>query len=225
MRKSVLILALLLVLSNVTFAEQVSVKKAVFLSLLIPGTGEIYAKSYNRGAIFLGTELLTYFSYFQLKKELDWAVDDYKNFAGQYAGIEAQNYPDEFYQKIQDWDSSERYNDVVFRDARNFYLIYSNDREAYDEYLRNNLYTGDNVWEWNSTGNWRKYRGLRQHKQDIEIYTKFVVGAALITRLISVIDAAGAARRYNRNQKDLGHIRVIPEIAKKGLMVQYEYKF
>ncbi|MCD4652240.1 MAG: hypothetical protein K8S56_10725 [Candidatus Cloacimonetes bacterium] len=224
MRKIVLLIAMLALVSFLV-AEQVSVRRAVFLSALMPGAGEFYAKEYNKAAMFFGAELLLYFSYFRLQQELDWSVEGYKDYAAQYAGIEAKDFSDEFYQQIQDWESSEIYNDGVIRDARNYYLIYNNDKDGYEEYLDNFLYTGDKSWNWDCESHWHKYHNLRQHKQDMEIYSKFVFGAALVTRIISVIDAARSARGYNRAERELGNIKIIPELSKKGLTLIYEYKF
>lgn len=221
---SLLVLTLLTpILAQSTEAKPVSIRRAVIYSALLPGAGEIYAHSYNKGAFFLGVEAAILFSYFRLDSERQWKIDSYKEYAASFAGVPVCD-NDDVYRRLQHYLSSDEYNKGVEQDARNYFLIYLNDEEAYQEYVDANVYTGDDTWQWASQAKWERYKELRGEKQDLEIYAKFALGAALINRVISIIDAARTARNYNHGLLD-GQLTVLPDWRNKGFFVNYAYHF
>ena len=210
-------------LADTAQPKPVSVRRAVLYSALLPGAGELYAHSYNKGAFFLGTELAILFTWWRLTEEREWKIDSYKQYAAQYAGVPITG-DDEVYRRLQNYYGSEDYNDGVTQDARNYFLIYLNDPEAYNEYISANIYTGEDTWQWQTQANWRQYQRLRNEKQDLEIYAKFALGAALVNRVISLIDAARTARNYNKGLLN-GSLSVVPNWEHQGFMVNYAYRF
>ena len=219
------ILALLLIILAVSLAgKEYSVRKAMLYSAVVPGLGEIYTRDYKKGAIFLTSEAAILFSYFRLKAETKWAVDSYKQFAYSVTDV-PKDQEDSYYQKIQDYISSDNYNESIIRDARNYFLIYNNDPLGYEEYLANYLIPEDLIWDWENTKNWYKYRELRRNKQDFEIYTKFVTAAAILNRIVSMIDSAVSVKKLNRSGKYLGKLSFKPDYKKRGMEINYEYRF
>jgi hypothetical protein len=223
MKKHILIILLLLLMFNLS-AQQKSIRKAIVLSALVPGLGEMYTNNYNKAAVFLTIEAATIFSYFRLKNERDWAKKSYKQFAYTMADIPKDS-PDWYYQKLQNYTSSTSYNESIIRDARNYYLIYKNDPVAYEDYLNNFLVPDDEAWDWETDKNWYKYRSLRRDKQNMEIYMRFAFAAAIVNRFVSLIDAAVSAKHFNNELKDIGQLSVTPDFAKGGFFINYEYKF
>ena len=205
-------------------AQQKSIRKAMAFSAILPGAGEIYTKNYNKAAVFLAVEAATIFSYFRLKNERQWAMDSYKQFAYSVTDVPKDS-EDSYYQVIQNYFSSERYNENILRDARNYFIIYTNNPVGYEEYLDKYLVPEDQSWNWENDKNWYKFRGLRYDKQDMEIYMKFAFAAAILNRFISVVDSAVSAKRFNRQGQTISKFSVYPDIFKKELKVQYEYKF
>jgi Family of unknown function (DUF5683) len=223
MRKFVIVLILLSIVFSLA-AQQKSIRKAITFSAILPGAGEIYTKNYNKAAVFLAVEAATIFSYFRLKSERQWAMDSYKQFAFSVTDVPKDS-EDSYYQVIQNYLSSERYNENILRDARNYYLIYNSDPVGYEEYLDKYLVPDDQAWDWENDKNWYKFRGLRRDKQDKEIYMKFAFAAAILNRFISVVDSAVSAKRYNKQDQTISKFSVYPDIFRKELRVQYEYKF
>ncbi|MCK4312649.1 MAG: hypothetical protein KAW88_07940, partial [Candidatus Cloacimonetes bacterium] len=80
MKKNLIILLLLLFSINL-FGQNVSVRKAMLYSAIVPGLGEIYIKDYNKAAVFLTVEAAIILSYFRLEAETNWATNSYKQFA------------------------------------------------------------------------------------------------------------------------------------------------
>ena len=222
--KKALLTLLLLAICFVLAAQQKSIKKAILYSAILPGAGEIYTKNYNKAAVFLAVEAANIFSYLRLKDERQWAMNSYKQFAFSITNT-PKNSEDSYYQVLQNYISSDLYNESVLRDARNYFIIYRNDPVGYEEYLDKYLVPADQTWDWGNDKNWYKFRELRRDKQDMEIYMKFAFAAAVVNRFISVIDSAVSAKRYNKKGQTVSKLTVYPDIFKQEIKVQYEYHF
>ena len=222
--KKFLLILLLITFSLTLAGKELSVRKAMFYSALVPGLGELYTQNYSKGAIFLATETAIIFSYFRMKSERDWAIDSYKQYALSVVGV-PKNMDDAYYQLIQNYTSSEEYNDDIIRDARNYFIIYNSDPEGYEEYLEANLIPEENSWHWDNNNEWSEYIKLRLKKQDYEIYSNFAFAAAILNRIISVIDSAMEVKKFNRTGHYLGKLSVQPDWNKKGMNINYEYRF
>ncbi|NQT65803.1 MAG: hypothetical protein HQ554_06455 [FCB group bacterium] len=223
MKKTILIL-LLISLSLTLAGKEVSVKKAMLYSLVVPGMGEMYTQNYSKGAMFLAAETAIIFSYFRLQSERDWAINSYKQFAFSVVGV-PKDMDDDYYQLIQNYMSSEEYNDDIIRDARNYFLIYLTDPEGYEAYLETYLIPEENSWHWDNNNEWSEYINLRLKKQDYEIYSNFAFAAAILNRIVSVIDSAMEAKRLNRSGQYLGKLSIQPDWNKIGMKINYEYRF
>jgi hypothetical protein len=77
-----------------------------------------------------------------------------------------------------------------------------------DEYNRtkglerdfNNLYnTKKDYWKWSGTGQMTEYRNMWESSEQAYNNVRFAVGALIINRIISAIDAALLVRSYNKN--------------------------
>ncbi len=222
--KKICLVFLLLSVSFQLVSKDISTKKALLFSALLPGGGELYLQEYNKAAVFLSVEFATILTYFRMKQETDWAIASYKQFAFAETNV-PKDRDDSYYQLIQNYSSSSSYNASILRDARNYYLIYQNDPEGYQEYLDQYLVPDEYAWDWEDSKTWDKYRKLRREKQDWEIYTKFTFAAAILNRIISVIDSAISARDQKREQSKLSNLHILPDLQKGGLEIHYEIKF
>lgn len=222
-----LIITLILITTSLLAAnEDHSIRKSMFYSLLTPGLGQIYNHDYTKAGIFLTTELVVIASYFRLKAETDWAINSYQLFAWNKASI-PENSSDDYYQLVQDYMSSEDYNAGVINFARNVFLSANSpyyNPEQYYQYLEDYLIPSDLSWDWQLERNWLHYRELRRNKQDLEIYMNFAFAAAILNRIVSVVDAAISARKIKKIPL-LSNLNLQPDWQKKGVRVYYEYNF
>jgi len=62
--------------------------------------------------------------------------------------------------------------------------------------------TPDNHWEWQSDAERRMYRDLRNGSKEAYRRADFMVVAAVVDRMISIIDAVRSAKRMNRALED-----------------------
>ena len=214
----------MLIISFNLFSQELSARKAMLYSAILPGLGEIYTKNPTKAGFFLGAEFAILFSYFRFKTETEWKIDSYERFAFVNAGI-PKNSSDVLYQNAQDYISSEEYNERIILAARNYFLIYLNDEEAYEEYLSYHLIPEEEGWDWENNKNWSKFQKLRRQKQDLEIYSNFAVAGLILNRLVSILDSAISTKKYNKQNKYYGKLTVAPVWENKGLKIGYEYKF
>jgi hypothetical protein len=171
--------------------------------------------------------MLIIYSFFRFDAQTRWAIDSYEQYAYSKAGV-PRNSDSDYYQLIQNFYSSDQYNEDVYLFARNIYLSANSpyyDPDEYEEYLSNYLIPPEQAWDWQNTSNWMEYRELRSDKQDLEIFTKFTLAAAIINRFVSVLDTFVSSRRILRSNRDLGHLSITPDWKNKGFKLNYEIKF
>ena len=214
-----LVVLIILCSIAITVVAEYSLPVSILSSAVLPGAGQFYTHQYTKAGIFFASEVGIIFSYLRMRSERDWAIDSYKQYA--YSKIDFdKSSSDNRYQVVQNYFSSEEYNDNVRNYARNAFLLFGSDTEAYYEYLDDYLIPEEDSWHWPSERNWQHYKSLRRDKQDYEIYMNFAIGAAIVNRIISTIDATLSTKKLN---KVLSNLSVVP--TNKELRLCYEYKF
>ncbi len=224
MRRKLLFVVLVTMIAVTIQAETKSVRRAAFMSLVLPGSGEVYTERYKKATFFLSTEVIIWMSYGYFNTEVDNAIDSYKMYAEQYAGSNF-NESDEYFQTMHDYYSWDEFNQDIERRARNYYLLYKNDPAEYQKYLDNNLMAENTRWEWEDKGKWIKFKEMRKDKQNLKIMANFMIAAALLNRVVSTIDAVASSKRFNASQNKTSRIYVKPDLKKRGLRLHYEIKF
>lgn len=232
--KSVLIIVIILLTSSLMLAENlflndsgtetVSARRAMLYSAFLPGLGEMYLQEYTRGAILMGAEFLVLAAYFRLGREVDWKTNSYKQYAFRFADVPIDAGED-YYRLINNYVSSEVYNSEIELWLRNRFIIYEHKPDEYNYYRNLYMISEEDSWEWESSENWLRFRELRREKQRLEIYANFALGAAVVNRLISVIDSAILARKINRERTVLSNIHLEPDFRRKGYILSYEFNF
>jgi len=219
--KKIIFLTMLVLISLQLYSQKVSTAKAIMFSTILPGSGHLYIQQNTKAGFYFAAEIGIIFSYFRFKSEKKWVINSYKNYANSKIGM-ATNNPENRYQTVQDYFSSDQYNTYVRTYARNIFLGFNSDPESYYEYLELNLVPEDESWHWQTKEKWYKYRELRYKKQDYEILTNFSIAALFLNRFISVIDVAISSRKINRPLKNL---TFTPDFKNKGMKISYAIKF
>lgn len=188
MRYTIFILLIL----SLLFAVQLSAQSKALpltMSAFVPGTGEILLGKTTRGGIMLGTDLLALTAWLASGREINNLTESYKQYAKTYAGI-PDEVQDSYYQHIQQYLSSEDFNNIQILGARNYYLIYGYNPEAYQQYVDENTYSQEEAWAWQSAEHQAHYRSLRFRTQSTKMYKSLSLGAMLLNRFVSLIDVA-----------------------------------
>jgi len=223
MLKKIGIALLILLLIVPLVAEEktkYSYKKAILLSALVPGSGEVYLHKYTKAGVLFASELTVLFAYIRMNNQTDWAENSYKELAYSKAGMN-KNSTKEEYGLASSWFSSEEYNDHLDMQARNYYLLYLNEPDNYQNFLDEHQITADKAWQWQNNDSWVKYRKYRIDKQNYKIYANLVASGFVLNRLFSILDSVISIKKINKN----GRLTASVNLRKKGIKIKYAYKF
>jgi hypothetical protein len=164
-------------------------------SLLLPGLGQYKLGHRLSATIYFGLEGIAWLAVGSYLWVGHARADSYRDYAVTFAGVQGTDHPDDYYGKLGDYMSSDGpagYNESVRRDARDLYYP---DVAAMDAYYESHRISGDDAWQWPSSGAYRRYRTLRDGSRfayRVALYA--AVGAAAL-RLVSAADAVRLARR------------------------------
>ncbi len=188
MRYTILVILLLSLLWAVQL-EAESKALPLAMSAFVPGSGEILLGKTTRGGIMVGTDLVALTAWLATGREINNLTASYKQYAKSYAGI-PDEVQDSYYQHIQQYLNSDDFNNTQILGARNYYLIYGYNPEAYQEYVEENTYSPEEAWAWQSAEHQAHYRSLRFRTQSTKMYQNLSLGAMLLNRFVSLIDVA-----------------------------------
>lgn len=162
--------------------QEKSVLKAVLYSALLPGMGEYYVGNRKKARFFFAVEAMAWIGFVSQRTYGNWKQNDMRKYAADYAGASM--------------DDKDRW----FEDMVGFYsdLDTYNDRGRVDDPERPYLVDNpDNHWSWENTQSKNVYRGLKNSYRDAYRRAQFMVGLAIVNRIVSVIDAARDAKRVS----------------------------
>lgn len=154
---------------------------AIIYSLLLPGMGELYAENYSSGKYFTIAEGALWATFIGMNVYGNWQENRYKTYAKTYAGINPEGKDEDFYATIGLYTSIETYNNEKALERR------------YDEMLSEQKF----FWKWNSTEQRKTYRSMWTSSEQTFNDVRFVVGAMLVNRLVSAINAVRLVSSYN----------------------------
>ncbi len=154
--------------------------KAGFLSLLLPGAGQFYNGDRGKALVFAGAEAAVWTSYLVFHFQAEGLSDDYKDYAGIFAGT-AGAHPETYWRAVGRYMTSDEYNEDLERQARA------------EEVEATGLVTGDDEWFWRNDRFLGNYQLLRADANRAYDRRDFTVLFALINRAVSVYDAVRGA--------------------------------
>jgi hypothetical protein len=170
---------------NLVESQKKSTGLAIIYSLLLPGMGELYAESYESGKYFTIADGVLWGTYIGINTYGNWQEDRYKSYAEVNAGVNIQGKNDDYFSTISEYLSIEQYNNEKALE-RNF-----------DEMLDENKY----FWKWTSEDR-KTYRSMWVSSEQSYNSLRFVVGALIINRIASAINAVRLVSAHNKQQAD-----------------------
>ncbi len=161
--------------------------KALGLSLLVPGAGQYYSGNKGRMKIFGAAEVSVWSGFFGLRAYGGWKKEDFKSWAAFHAGADVNGKSDDYFEKLTYYDNLDDYNQLE--------LLYEGSRAV--------LYpsTPEFYWNWDSDESRSHYRDLRNQSKNAYRRSLLFLGAAVVNRVLSGIDAYRSAGSYNRQQE------------------------
>jgi hypothetical protein len=155
---------------------------AVIYSLLLPGMGELYAGSYDVGKYFTIAEAALWGAYIGINAYGNWQKDNYKSYAAANGGVDNAGKNSDYYSAIGNYKDINQYNDT-----KSFNGYYSEMYDIHKDY-----------WKWSSTEDRKAYRNMWVSSEQAYTDLRFVVGAVIVNRIISAIDAVRLVTSYNK---------------------------
>jgi hypothetical protein len=156
---------------------------AIVYSLLLPGMGELYADAYDSGVYFTIADGVLWGTYIGMNVYANWQKDRYISYSQTNAGVTPENKDEDYYATIGEYLDIDQYND----------------QQAF-EYNFDEMYdTETHFWKWNTSEERKEYRNMWVSSEQTFNDIRFVVGALLLNRVISAINAVRLVSKYNNN--------------------------
>lgn len=159
---------------------------AILYSLLLPGMGELYADGYESGKYFTIADGVLWGTFVGMNVYGNWEENRYKSYAETKANVDLAGKDKDYFAIIGQYSSIESYNNEKALE-RNFDEIYNTERF---------------FWKWNSTEERRTYRDMWSSSEQTFNNVRFVVGALILNRVISAINAVRLVSAYNNRLQD-----------------------
>ena len=178
-------------------------KKALLYSLILPGLGEMSMGEKGRATGFFIAEGLIWANYTYWTVAGNLRQDDYIEQAQLNAGVGVSQESDDYWRLVGQYTSSSgegpgSYEEDLRREARD---TYPSDPAAQDAFVAQHLPTGDKAWSWSTAALQAEYTDTRETSNRAHNKAKYSFAAAILNRVVSVIDvqmlrhkAAKAAR-------------------------------
>ncbi|MEO8399535.1 MAG: hypothetical protein ABI550_06945 [Ignavibacteriaceae bacterium] len=176
-------------LNSLIETEKKSTGLAILYSLLLPGMGELYADAYSSGKYFTIAEASLWGVYIGIRTYGTWQKQRYKSFAESRGGVSLAGKDEDYFAVIGEYVDIEKYNtDQALN--RDFKKIYNN-KSFY--------------WNWETNDQRKNYRSMWVSSEQSFNNLRFIVGALIVNRIVSAINAVRAVSAYNKNlSNDLG---------------------
>lgn len=156
---------------------------AIIYSLLLPGMGELYADGYQSGKYFTIAEGALWGIFIGMNTYANWQKDRYQAYAVTNGSVSSTGKDANFYATIGDYTSINQFNEEQALN-RDFSAMYN---------------TESNYWNWPTTDQRRTYRGMWTSSEQTFNDIRFVVGALIVNRIASAINAVRLVSAYNKN--------------------------
>jgi hypothetical protein len=175
-------------LNDVYLSSAVITKKntglAILYSFLLPGMGELYAESYSSGKYFTIAEGALWGVYIGMNSYSNWLKNNYKSYAASVGGVNNSNKNADYYATIGNYTNISEYNDAM----------------SLQQDFNKMLDPKTSYWSWQTTADRRNYRSMWVSGEQSNNNLRFVVGALILNRVISAINAARLVAAYNKRQ-------------------------
>lgn len=174
--------------------EKKTTKKAVLLSLAVPGLGELYMGEKDDALRAFAIEGGIILSYLGFNRYADVLRNDYTGYAHQYSGAKT-GMDEEYYNTVEWYSSRESYNISVKEEARQ---LFPDDRERQLKYIKDNEISPGLDWKWEDN-EWQIFRNLRKGERRALSNASYCIGVGIINRFISAIISAKMGKKSNIN--------------------------
>jgi hypothetical protein len=196
-------------------------KKALLLSFLLPGAGEMYSGHNGRATGFFISEGVIWANYVTWQIAAHLRRDNYVEQARLNAGMGTTSESDDFWRLVGLYTRSsgsgpDSYEDALRRDARN---EFPSDPAAQDAWVAERLPTGNRAWNWTSAEAQKNFRDTRHSSTRAFQHAKYSFALAILNRVASVIDTQMLHRKDQKADQssiDGPRLRILTDMTADG---------
>jgi len=168
---------------NVYEVQKKNAGLAALYSLLLPGMGELYAGDYSSGKYLTVADAAFWGAFAGFNIYGNWQEANYKSFADTYGGgIQTDGKDEKFFADIGEYLSVDEYNRAMSLTGRF--------DQMYDEETH--------YWSWEENSQRSRYRSMWTSSERSFNNIRFAVGALIINRIVSMINAIRSVAAYNK---------------------------
>jgi hypothetical protein len=166
-----------------------SKKKAFFLSLLIPGMGELYLRDWKyrdwgSGQYFFAGEFLMWGGHFYFQSHSRWLESDSRALAAQYAGVDLSTpKPQGYYINLGQFSDIYSYNQTQRR-LTGTQNVYAENPETY--------------WKWDNAAHQARYERLRASGRRNDRYAQYFYYGIFVNHILGAIHAVRVFKHIER---------------------------
>lgn len=183
-------------------------------SAVLPGSGELLLKEKKRGELFLITEGALWLSLISAKSLGSFINRDAILFSVEHSGANGKKREDEYYKYLEEYNTSDEFNALILREARN---RYPDDPDKQKAYLEEYGYFGEDSWRWESDSVRIRYWRMRRRARDYYLKAKFFFAGNLLLRALSVFDCGYLIDKKRHLSYEF---QIFPEV-----QIGFNYKF
>ena len=166
--------------------------KALAASLLLPGLGQRATGHPDRARVFFAAEAAIVIGFVTSETQSYVLKRSYIEYADRFAGVgDIGDKPDWYYRNLGRYASSDEYLDDIARTAR---AIYGDDLAQREAYIARNAPGPGELWRWRSDADRSEYTDRRRASRSALRRADLLVGAALLNRVVSAVDAVRLTR-------------------------------
>lgn len=187
---------------------ELSMRRAILYSLLLPGLGDYYAGHKSRATLFFIADAALWVSFFTFQVQGHQREESYKDFAVQFAGISGTDHTDDFYSTIGQFNSSDDYEADFKKESRP--VIWPDvGYEALERYYLENRLADFEEWAWQSSDLRIDYREMRSASKVSYRRSGYIVAVLVANRLVASVFAYHAVKS-SRDESEIqtGRYRV-----------------
>lgn len=156
--------------------------RALLYSALIPGGGQYYLGNRRSARYYFAAEAATWIGFAAFRTYGNWRRNDYFAYAAVHANAQLEGKSEEFLAWVGFYDNYRQFNGLG--------RAFDPDR-AYLEDIP------ENHWEWQSRDDRQTYKDLRNRSKEAYRRAEFMIGIAVVNRVISMIAAVRSVGKVN----------------------------
>ncbi len=172
-----------------TSGEAQAAGREFWLSLLVPGWGQLQSGSTTSGSRFMATEVALWAGYFGFKRLADSRQVNYETYAAEHASAKPGGKDGQYFDDLGFYESRHQHNQFARVDD-------GPQAELYPD-------TVSFFWEWDGEASRERYRGLRNSAETADRNAVYLTGLVVFNHVAAAIHA-GRSGSNDAEESDPG---------------------